>query len=140
MKIIKNNYKNNNSVHRVICDCCDSELEITNDDITVNEFGDSIIKCPVCGEEVWVTPDVKELTIRNLVYPDDFYSFEDGVDIPSDTINKWIKICYDKIKYDDDNNFYYIASGNTFVFLHKMKEEIYIMVAKNYKDTTIDKE
>ena len=140
MKVIKNNYdKNITSIHRVICDYCESELEITNSDISFNKYGNPVITCPICGRETCVAYDTKEITVENIAYPDDFYSFENGLDISNEKIKEWIKDGYENMN-KRNTDFYYVSSGNTFVFMHNTSGELYIMVTKNFKDISIDKE
>jgi hypothetical protein len=71
-------------------------------------------------------------------FPDDFYSFHDGVDVSDEEINEWIQ---EGIKFLEINggNDYTISSGNTTVAIHKYyyddySDEYYydIRVSKGY--------
>lgn len=78
MKIIKNNYcgeaapkqidKNNS--YKVVCDKCDSELEVTKEDAYIGWSGGYYVKCPCCGEETFIPQlDVdKNYTKKQLAF------------------------------------------------------------------------
>ena len=71
-------------------------------------------------------------------FPDDFYSFYDGVDISNEEINEWIQRCISDL---ETNGGYCssISSGNTTVTVHKFYYDDYsddyyydVRVSKGY--------
>jgi len=78
-------------------------------------------------------------------YPEDYYSFEDGVNLNDHEINKFVdkivKKFRKKIKKGKKSNYHYIATGNVFVcgFLNREENDKYtieIIVTKNYSSAT----
>lgn len=71
-------------------------------------------------------------------FPDDFYSFHDGVDISNEEINEWIQKGIKELETIGGHN-YTISSGNTTVSINKFcydeySDEYYydIRVSKGY--------
>lgn len=67
-----------------------------------------------------ICDDISEFA-KCISFPNDFYSWKDGVDVDNKQINKWIK----EIQEGEYDN---VSSGNTIVF----KNGNGIVVAKNY--------
>lgn len=74
-------------------------------------------------------------------YPEDFYSFKNGVKIKDKDINKWIKTGIQTLENDDDSSYYYYSSGNSIVIILKSEDgEYYIVVSHDYSDANIELE
>ena len=83
---------------------------------------------------------------REIIYPEDFFCFKDGVKISEETINEWIKKCLNKVINDKESSSS-IASGDTEVTVEEHDDnEITISVTHgryefdfNKKDTILQK-
>lgn len=72
------------------------------------------------------------------VYPDDFSSFKDGVNISNKEINDWIERGILTLEWEGSiGDSYSISSGNSLVVIHKYKDEYRIVVTKDYSDAEI---
>jgi len=49
-------------------------------------------------------------------YPNDFFDFTKGVNVPTSEIQQWINKCVEDLEINTDQNFTTMASGNTKVF------------------------
>ena len=99
MKVITNNY--NNSINTTIeinpypreitCEYCQSELEYEESDVRVGKNGWAFIDCPLCGKEVFLDDNEKELKLTkdNIKFPTHFWhtSTETGAVDCCDTVN-----------------------------------------------------
>lgn len=137
MKIIQNNYKENQSTEQYICEECNSVFEYDENDIKADIDGDKIVFCPCCNHPCYI--DYTPVTEDNIEFPTSFYHFGDGVNIEDDEITKDIKKCIKFLKENPNEPYRYIGSGNTFLCVFNHEDEYYIMVAKDYFDTGIDK-
>ena len=140
MKIIQNNLIKTNNNIEYICEHCNSVFEYDENDIKFDLDGDKIVKCPCCGDICYVNykPEIKE----NISFPENFYHFgvRDGaVDIDNEEITSWIEEIIVWLKCHSEEPYKYRGSGNTFLCVFNHEDEYYIMVAKNYFDTSIDK-
>lgn len=81
------------------------------------DSGEDIVYMICCFERIKLKSELE----NEINFPDDFYSWKDGVDIDDKQINKWIK----EIQQGEYDN---ISSGNTIVF----KNGNGIVVAKDY--------
>lgn len=72
------------------------------------------------------------------VYPDDFSSFKDGVDISNEEINSWIEKGILNLEWEGNiGDSYSISSGNSLVVIHKYEDEYRIVVTKDYSNAEI---
>ena len=79
---------------------------------------------------------------KEVNFPEEFYSFADGVDIADIEINRWIGECFEslRLQFLEDptkGHHSYIASGNTMVILWGYPQDdgtfdVTINVSKNY--------
>jgi hypothetical protein len=68
-------------------------------------------------------------------YPEDFYNYNDGVNISIKEINKWIDECIERLEKCTDSDSMSISSGNTKVMVVRLNDEYRpydITVCKNY--------
>ena len=126
IKVIQN-------INTTKCPNCHCKIEYADSDVerlTSIDFG---FNCPNCG------CDVITETKEEGLYPEAFYSFAKGVDISDATINDHIQHGKQYLMENEDEFYYYWASGNTFIILIKSDEEniIEVTVAKNYSSTEI---
>lgn len=143
MKILKDNCSKEEpkpEVYHITCEQCGSELEVTNDDISVGKYGMGYVKCPCCGEETYSDElaDYFPLTKDNLEFPLHYDSSSDGIHIDDDRINKWVRECIENFYTNDKNDWCrFTGSGDTMVFVFKFDEdeEYNVYVCKNYYET-----
>lgn len=143
MKIIENNYKcelAKDEEIEYICESCNSIFQYNDDDIEINEYGDEYVKCPCCEHKCLV---VEKVTEKNINFPKSFYEFggnnTESVDISNAEITMKIRECIMWLKKNPNEPFKYMAYGNMFLCVFNHEDEYYIIVTKNYFDTTIDK-
>lgn len=136
MQIIENNYKDQQQELELVCPYCKSKLKYDEDDIWNCEAG-SYIKCPCCMERIYVD-DIAEITLATVNYPETFYSFENGVSVKNNEINKWVKECLNQL--DKGTDYTLSASGDTIVFAFKSGEDesfATVIVAKKYQECEV---
>ena len=143
MRIIENNYKYDLAKDyeiEYICESCNSVFQYNDDDIEFDEYEDEYVKCPCCGHKCLVAEKVTE---KNIRFPESFYEFggnnTKSVNISDDEIIKNIKECISWLKKNPNEPFKYIAYGNMLLCVFNHEDEYYIMVTKNYFETSIDK-
>lgn len=141
MKIIENNLKTNNPVIRIRCENCQSVLDVEQQDIKTKGLGIAFVTCPVCGKETTDGLDDfdKNLTVDNIEFPKDFFSFKDGVELNSDEIKTYIKKCIKHFREEPDAFCCYTGTGDTLVivFNHSGDEEYVVNVCKGYYQANI---
>jgi len=137
MRIIENNYQDKEQEYEITCPHCRSKIAYTFDDIVSDSFNDNWIYCPACNKEISIY-DSETPTIETIQYPQNFFSYADGVSMKDTEINKWIKECINDL--DKDTDFSYRAGGDTIVFAYKSDESLpaaTIIVAKKYQETDV---
>ena len=119
------------------CNFCNTEFFYTeNELIDVNEEYIGLI-CPQCGNQIEICK------INDTKFPENFYYFGDGKNIPDNKIQEYInRITKDLKRSEDDFDYNIIACGDTVVFGTKLLDNdtpiITIYVAKNYYECEID--
>lgn len=139
MKVIQDKYNKAKTTEEYICEECNSVFEYDDYDIFANEEGIEFVTCPCCGHSCIVYTPITE---RNIEFPKSFYQFgvRDGaVDIDNEEITSWIKEAIVWLKRHPEEPYKYIGSGNAFLCVFNHDDEYYVMVTKNYFDTSIDK-
>lgn len=118
-----------------VCNNCGCKFAYNEDDTYSSPYGIAVL-CPKCGEDITVSH-----FDRVLQFPDAYYCFEDGMKMTDRTIETWVKNCIQKC-IENDGELSYTGSGDTMVFVHQCDEDgaLDIVVAKNYYNTTIDRE
>lgn len=139
MRIIENNYQNPNQEYEITCPHCKSKLSYTYDDVISDKSDNEWIYCEACHEQIIICDNEKTLTVDIVQYPQDFYSFENGVPVKDTEINEWIKECIN----DLDKNIDYAArsSGDSLVFAYKSDQYSHmaeVLVAKKYQVTEVE--
>ena len=140
MKIIQNNYTNENkATEEYICEECNSVFVYDDYDIYIDKNGEESVTCPCCGHHCVVYIPVTE---KNIEFPKSFYQFgltNGAVKIDNEEITSWIKESVIWLKRHPEESYKYVGSGDTFLCVFNHEDEYYIMVAKNYFDSHIDK-
>lgn len=140
MQILENNYNKvpEPKTNPDVCEKCESKLIIDEADLTVGAFGCYGWTCPCCGE--WNSIDKSvDLTVQNIVYPQHFMFYGNGVEIKDGEITDMVRECIDGL--DKDTDYMYYGTGDTFVIAFKSDEEcgeVSVVVAKKYGETLID--
>lgn len=144
MKIIQNNYRLQESAQEsvseeYICEECNSVFEYDGYDVTIDADNVESVTCPCCGHRcITYTPTTKE----NIEFPKRFYQFgvsEGSVNITNSEITRTIRNTIEWLEKHPNEPFRYSGSGDTFICVYNHLTEYYVIVAKNYFDTTIDK-
>ena len=141
MRIIENNFKYKQQIptEEYICENCNSVFEYEDSDITIDSDNVESVTCPCCNHRcITYTPP----TVETIKFPKDFYQFginKDAFNMPDNEVTDNIKKCIKWLKENPNEPFRYTGYGNTFICVFNHKDEYYIMVSKNYFDTSIDK-
>lgn len=140
MRIIENNYVEvpPQPEYEIVCPHCKSKLVYETYDVC-SCGDDKWIYCEACGREIKISEDDKLPTAETLQYPQDFYSFVNGVSINDKEINKWIKECINDL--DKTVDYAARSSGDTLVFACKCDEASHlaeVVVAKKYQVTEVE--
>lgn len=133
---------NEQTFYRQKCDECTAELEFSLEDTYIGALGARYVKCPICGKEIMAEVcDGIELNSNNIEFPKHFLG-PGGVDIPNSEVNDWVRKCLKKAEESDEPYGYFveIRSGNTMVILLAYEDEYEIFVAKNYYETSVNRE
>ena len=67
----------------------------------------------------------------------DFFSFEDGVSVEDETVQRWVNECVQDVLDNPEHQYCYCASGNTLVMVTRGREEINVFVSRSHMDATI---
>lgn len=150
MKIITNNYKKDNmtnailnedAVHRVTCEECNSIFEVNNSELKIGHLGLKYCKCPCCGEEIYEEDfgEIK-LTADSVKFPQHYFYFGNGKDFTNEEIDKEVRRMIKSFNpYDDDDFYRHYSTGNLLITVTKCTEEneYHIVVCKNYYDSYV---
>lgn len=140
MKVIQDNYIEKHNSEQYICEHCNSVFEYNKEDIRFDADDEEIVFCPCCHKICYI--DYTPITADNVEFPKSFYQFgvhNGAVKIDDEEITFWIKDCINWLKNNPNESFKYRGSGDTFICVFNHDDEYYIIVAKNYFDTSIDK-
>lgn len=142
MKIIKNNYSKFDK-ELITCPNCQSILETNENDVQYDrEDMEHYIICPCCNMRINDEYFDRIVTLDNISYPFDFYQYKnDGscLKLSDEEINNYIKKCVDFLKYNPNEPYKYIGTGDSLIIVFNQEDEYYFVVAKNYEDIIIDK-
>lgn len=145
MKVIKNNITNEKETKskfpmKVICEHCESEIELEENDVEVGKLGLYYFNCPCCGELSDIDDGIN-LTSENLEFPKHYYHFGGGVHISENEINRYVKECINSLRNSTDENFYHTCTGSGDTIVHVSRydddENFVINVCRNYYETEI---
>lgn len=140
MKIIQNNnVKEDIKEIEYICEKCNSIFEYDNYDINIDEDKMEFVICPCCNHKCIIDIPITE---KNIEFPKSFHQFsveKGAVEIDNKEITSKIKEKILWLKNHPEEPYGYCASGDTFLCVFNHQDEYYIIVTKNYFDTSIDK-
>lgn len=153
LKVLKNNHDSSKTilnesikpkVFTIICDNCDSELEITKDDTYIGWLGAAYITCPCCGKETLVEEvEGITLTVDNLKFPNHFLRTNKNErnvkEVCSTEILKEVKNGIKYFRNNKDEFCWFTCYGDLFivVFRYSGDEEYYVVITKDFYDTNI---
>lgn len=156
MKVLVDNYKKNDYVEmnnkyiepyprKMMCECCESELEYEKSDIKIGAFGCAYIICPLCGSKNFLDDGENELTLTrdNIEFPTHFWHTckENGavdrcnnIEVRNDIKRGIEYFRKNKAEYHWDTQ-----CGNMYVSVRKLEgDECYeVIVSNNYYSTSI---
>lgn len=116
-----------------VCSECGTEFEANP---YIGAYGAKYVKCPRCGNEEWYDDGI-ELTKTNIAYPQHFFHFKnDGKKMSDNEITKWVRECVSKLNQEDD--FYFINSGDTLCIALRSDEETTVFVCKEVAECSLD--
>ena len=140
MKIIQNNYELYNTLEEeYICEECNSVFEYNENDIWLDAKNNEYVTCPCCNHSCVVSVPTTE---DNIEFPKSFYKFGKNIDsfkVNDKEITKTIKDTINWLKDNPEEYYRFIAYGDTFICVFNHEDEYYIIVAKDYFDSYIDK-
>jgi len=139
MKIIRNGVLEKQDIHQYKCQICGCVYEL---DLCKEEVG----VCPYCNSHVSYQVEFNgdvELNIEQEekpkqpweVYPEEFYSFKDGLDQSDEEIRKSIKVAIEHYK-ENDCGYAMCATGNLLIAIFQLDkdniDDYQVIVTKNY--------
>ena len=140
MRVIENNYNanptNSQKLTRVICEECNSKVDIDESDLEVGEYGCKYWTC-ICGYKNYIDDDIT-LTEANIQYPQHFAQYTDGSVLSDDETNKYVKTAISGLKKGIDYS--YAGTADTLVIAFKSDDderEADVIVAKDYYQTFV---
>lgn len=124
------------------CSKCDSELEITEEDIHIGYLGAAYITCPCCGMESMVDDSYGiTLNMNNVEFPTHFTRVnkdKNGVaQISDNSITAYIKEAIGRFRNDKTNYCMYTCYGDLFAVIFREEDEYYVVVTKDFYETNI---
>ena len=140
MRVIENNYNANPKDYqkptRVICEKCNSKVDIEDSDLEVGEYGCKYWTC-ICGHKNYIDNGIT-LTEANVQYPQHFAQYTDCCVLSDDETNKYMKTAISGLKKGIDYS--YAGSADTIVIAFKCDDDEYeadVIVAKDYYQTFV---
>lgn len=154
MKVLVNKYKKNENVDakniypkKIVCDCCESELEYDESDIYIGAFGCPHVDCPLCGSDNPIYDEGKELTLTkyNIEFPAHFWHTSVDNGAKDCCNNEEVRSCINRgINYfrenkSEDEYYWFTEYGNLHVSVRKLSgdESYEVIVTKDYYETSI---
>ena len=141
MRVIRNNNVDIGITEseEYICEQCNSIFVYDDYDIYTSQDGTNYVDCPCCNHRCVVDVPVTE---KNIEFPKSFYQFgltNSAVKIDNEEITSQIKEIIVWLKRHPEERFKYYGCGDTFLCVFNHNDEYYVIVAKNYFETSIDK-
>ena len=146
MKIIQNNYEApiiEEENFNIICEECNSVFEIEKEDCHIGQYGIAFVNCPCCGKENIIDEYSIDLNKNNLDFPTHYTHIatknKETSFIENKEINNWIKESINWLEQNPQETFRYGATGDTFTVVFNHEDEYWVVVTKDYYETSIDK-
>lgn len=132
----------NDEPNRIECTYCKVKLEYDVEDIQVGAYGCACVRCPKCGELIFIDSEVHSITLTkdNIRFPQHFMGAGPSVvKLSDERIERYIRECLDILekKEEDYGEFTYTGTGDTLVFAVKYEDEYAIYVAREYYTSSI---
>lgn len=156
MKVLKDNYNNNNVIEEninqikpyprdLICENCGSELEYEESDVYIGALGCAYLKCPCCNNENMLEENEHsiDLTKDNVEFPMHFFhtSVDTGaVDCcNNEKVKNAIYQAIDYFRKNKEKFAWTTECGNLYmnVFRYEGDENYYVVVSNDYYSTYI---
>ncbi len=154
MKVLVNKYKKDEHVNvkndypkKIVCECCNSELEYEESDIYIGAFGCAYIDCPLCGSDNPINDEKMELTLTkdNIEFPTHFWHTSTETGAVDCCNNEEVKACinaainYFRRNKNEDDYHWFSETGNLHVEVIRLNgdESYEILVTKDYYSTSI---
>lgn len=159
MKVIQNNYQNQNKTYAqsnvkqpkriekvtVECSNCGSVLEVSREDAHTGWLGLQFVTCPCCNYEMSIEEfddDAIDICTSNVEYPTHFMVYSKDFktkEVSDREINKWIQDGIEYFRNHKDEYYWYTGSGNTWVHIYRYDgdEEYCVIVSKDYEEGNI---
>lgn len=153
IKVIQNNFNQNNlnkkvevkpEVVHIICNHCDSELEVSKEDTHIGWLGAAFVKCPCCGQETMVDElEGITLTRDNINYPVHFNrtnkDLRNVIEVQKDEVIKEIQRGIDYFRTNKGESYWYSSHGDLFVIIFRYEgdEEYFVLVTRDFYETDI---
>ena len=115
------------------CDRCDYKFSKTEPE-GIGEYGSYYTFCPECGEKVYMDDGI-DVTVENLKL--DYFSPMGGKEVTFPRIKSWIAEGIRFLEDNPDENTYYTASGDSFIFICRDVGDFYVMYTNKYRDVYI---
>ena len=126
------------------CEKCKTEFAIEeNDKLEIGYLGSHYVKCPVCGEQVYIYElDGIRVTKDNIKFPDHFYDFRNGVKISNEQVEKYIRKGIEYFRKNPTSFSWSTGTGDTHILILNFSgdEDYSVVVSKGHYETEIDYE
>lgn len=153
MKVLKNNYNYEEKVikntdmypRKIVCECCESELEYEKSDIKNGAFGCAYITCPLCDSQNFIDDGENELTLTkdNVEFPTHFWHTckENGAvdNCNSNEVKTAIKRGIGYFRQNKNESHWSTQCGNMYVSVNRWEddEQYEINVTNDFYTTDI---
>lgn len=117
------------------CENCGHHFSTTSP-MEIGVYGEYYVECPRCRQRVYLDDGI-DITTDNLKL-EYFSSHEDAKPVEFPEIKAWIDKGIKHLKENPDENYYYTATGDSFVLVTRDGEEFYVMYSNNYRDVWIN--
>ena len=120
------------------CRDCGETLLFDESDVRYGPHGVALIECPLCHRKVLAGDAYdKKLTSKTIEYPAHFRIYANGLDIPDEQIRRYARETLEELESDPTTQWASRFAGNTYVIATRSKDEIEVVVAKNYEICSI---
>lgn len=151
MRVIENRYNKKQSSRssddvkelKIICNECDSVLEIAPEDSHIGWLGARFVTCPCCGKETMVEQlDGITLTKDNIEFPKHFLRSNKNMgckEVPSDFILSNIKESIMYFRRNKQEFAVELGAGDVSIHIYRYSgdKEYHIVVSRDWYETDI---
>lgn len=155
MKVLKDNYTANLEEtkkelvnpypRKMMCECCESELEYEKSDLEMGFLGCYHLTCPLCGCKNMLDTHEDNIIVtkNNVEFPAHFWHASVKEGAAASCNNENVKLCINRgIEYfrkHKNEHSWYTCYGNMFIAVYRYEgdEDYWVVVGENYYDTYI---